>query len=42
MCLVDSTTNIDIDTGDINASQYKCLDCDTKFKAIGKRIVCPS
>ncbi len=42
MCMADSSTNIDLDTGDLNACQYKCLDCDTKFKAIGKKVNCPS
>ena len=41
MCLVDSSTSIDIDSGEIG-TQYKCLDCGTKFRALGKKICCPS
>ncbi len=42
MCLVDSSTSVDIDPGEISATQYKCIDCNTRFKGIGKKISCPS
>ena len=41
MCLVDSSTNIDIESEDIG-SQYICTDCETKFRGLGKRIKCPT
>ena len=42
MCLVDSSTTVDIESGELNASEYQCLECRNKFKAFGKRIRCPS
>lgn len=41
MCLVDSSTSIDIDSAEIG-NQYKCMDCETKFRGLGKKIKCPS
>ena len=41
MCLADSSTSIDIDSEDIG-THYKCNDCDTKFRGLGKKIKCPS
>ncbi len=41
MCLVDSSTTIDIESGEMG-TEYRCMDCDTRFRALGKRITCPS
>ena len=41
MCLIDSSTSIDIDSGDIG-NQYICTNCETKFRGLGKKIKCPS
>ncbi|MCX9012854.1 MAG: hypothetical protein OIN66_17270 [Candidatus Methanoperedens sp.] len=41
MCLVDSSTSIDIDSADLG-TRYICLDCNTKFRGIGKKVKCPS
>ncbi len=41
MCLVDSSTSIDIESGELG-TQYRCEDCGTKFRGIGKKIRCPS
>ena len=41
MCLIDSSTSIDIDSGDIG-DQYICTNCETKFRGLGKKIKCPS
>ena len=41
MCLVDSSTSVDIDCEDIGI-QYKCMDCETKFRGLGKKIKCPT
>lgn len=41
MCLVDSSTSIDIET-DQMGEQYICIDCETKFRALGKKIKCPT
>ena len=42
MCLVDSSTTIDIESGELGAVEYYCNDCKNKFKALGSRIRCPS
>ena len=41
MCLADSSTSIDINSEYIG-TQYKCSDCETKFRGLGKKIKCPS
>ena len=41
MCLADSSVSIDIDSEDLGI-QYKCIDCDTKFRGLGKKIKCPT
>ncbi len=41
MCLVDSSTSIDIASGELGATEYYCNDCKSKFKAFGKKIRCP-
>lgn len=42
MCFVDATTsNLEIEQSDLGV-EYKCLDCESKFKALGKRIKCPT
>ncbi len=42
MCLVDSSTSIDIDTGELSATEYCCNECGNKFRALGSRIRCPA
>jgi Zn finger protein HypA/HybF involved in hydrogenase expression len=42
MCLVDSSTTIDIESGELGAAEYYCNECKNKFKAFGKRIRCPA
>lgn len=43
MCFVDAgSSNIEIEQGYLERVHYKCLDCESKFKAIGKRIKCPT
>lgn len=41
MCLIDGS-NIDIESDGLEFTNYKCVDCDSKFKAIGKRVRCPT
>ncbi len=41
MCMVDSSTSIDIESAEMG-TEYRCMDCDTKFRALGKKIRCPS
>lgn len=42
MCFVDGSSNIEIEQGDLEAIRYKCMDCDSVFKTIGKKIRCPT
>lgn len=43
MCFVDAaTSNIDIGSSDLDPICFKCLDCSSTFKAIGKRVKCPT
>lgn len=41
MCLVEGSS-VDIESGDLEYVEYKCEDCSSKFKAIGKRVRCPT
>lgn len=41
MCLADSSTNIDIDSIEIG-EKYQCINCNTKFRGIGKKVRCPA
>ena len=42
MCMMDSSSSVDIDSGELNVVQYVCKDCENKFQALGKKIRCPS
>lgn len=42
MCMMDSSSSIDIDSGELNVVQYICDDCGNKFQALGKKIRCSS
>lgn len=41
MCMTDSSINIDIDSSDLG-EEYQCINCNTKFRGIGKNLHCPS
>ena len=40
MCSVGDVVGIDVKT--LSTSEYECLDCNNKFKGIGKRVKCPT
>ncbi len=42
MCFADTSVSVDIDPDDITAIHYRCMDCKTSFKGLGKKIRCPS
>lgn len=42
MCFVDTSVSVDIDPDQLGGSRYKCLDCKSTFKGIGKKVTCPS
>lgn len=42
MCFVDTSASVDIDPDELSGTRYKCLDCESMFKGIGKKVICPS
>ncbi len=40
MCSVGDVVGIDVQT--LSTSEYECLDCNNKFKGIGKKVKCPT
>lgn len=42
MCFVDAGSSVEIEQSDLEPIRYKCLDCKSTFKAIGKRVKCPT
>jgi len=40
MCSVGDVTSIDVTT--LAPGEYECMDCNNKFKGIGKKVTCPS
>ncbi len=42
MCFVDAGSSIDIEQTDLEPVRYKCMDCESTFKAIGKKVKCPT
>jgi len=42
MCFAESSVSVEIEEGDLVTEQYKCMDCKTQFRGIGKKMKCPS
>ncbi len=42
MCFADSSVNVEIEEGELVTEQYKCIDCNSRFRGIGKKVMCPS
>ncbi|HIH44146.1 MAG TPA: hypothetical protein HA257_03415 [Candidatus Methanoperedenaceae archaeon] len=42
MCFVDTSPSVDIEASDLDAVGYVCADCGEKFRALGRRVKCPS
>ncbi|MCE8424185.1 MAG: hypothetical protein J5U17_00225 [Candidatus Methanoperedens sp.] len=42
MCFADASVSVEIDSDEIVAIEYKCGDCNSKFRALGKKVSCPS
>jgi ribosomal protein L37AE/L43A len=40
MCSVGDVTNVDVSR--LTPDEYECMDCNNKFKGLGKRVTCPS
>ncbi len=41
MCSVGDAFDVNVE-GKLPVKEYSCNDCDSKFKGIGKNVMCPS
>lgn len=39
--MADSSINVDIDSVEMG-EKYQCINCNTKFRGIGKKVHCPT
>jgi DNA-directed RNA polymerase subunit RPC12/RpoP len=42
MCFADTSVNVELEPDEMEIAQYRCMDCKTNFKGLGKKIKCPS
>lgn len=42
MCFADSSVSVELEEGDLIGVEYKCMDCNSRFKGLGKKVRCPS
>ncbi len=42
MCFAESSVSVEIEEGDLVTDEYKCMDCESRFRAIGKKVRCPT
>lgn len=42
MCFAESSVSVEIEEGDLVTEQFTCIDCNTQFRGIGKKMKCPS
>ncbi len=42
MCFAESSVSVEIEEGDLVMEQYKCIDCNSRFRGVGKKMRCPS
>ena len=42
MCFAESSVSVEIEEGDLVTEDYTCLDCNSGFRGIGKKVRCPS
>lgn len=42
MCFAESSVSVEIEEGDLVLNQYKCMDCGSKFRGVGKKMKCPT
>jgi Zn finger protein HypA/HybF involved in hydrogenase expression len=40
MCSVGDVTSVDV--ASLTPSEYECMDCNNKFKGLGRRVKCPT
>jgi Zn finger protein HypA/HybF involved in hydrogenase expression len=42
MCMVGDVPEINIENIEMDLKEYVCLDCENKFKGLGKSVICPA
>ncbi len=42
MCMVGDVPEFDIEKIEMDLKEYVCLDCENKFKGLGKSVICPA
>ena len=42
MCMVGDVPEFDIEKIEMDLKEYVCLDCENRFKGLGKSIICPA
>lgn len=42
MCFADSSVSVEIEEGNLVMEEYQCIECNSSFRGIGKRVRCPS
>lgn len=42
MCMVGDAPEFSTENIEMDLKEYVCLDCENKFKGLGKKVVCPA
>ncbi len=42
MCMVGDAPEFNIEEIEMDLKEYICLDCENKFKGLGKNVICPA
>lgn len=42
MCFAESSVSVEIEEGDLVTDNYECMDCNSKFRGLGKKVTCPT
>ena len=42
MCMVGDMPEFDVEELEMDLKEYVCMDCENKFKGLGKSVICPA
>lgn len=42
MCFAESSVSVELEEGNFITQDYQCIDCNSNFRGIGKKVRCPS
>ncbi len=42
MCMAADVPEFDVEKIEMDLKEYVCLDCENKFKGLGKSVICPA